>query len=359
VPHQVKPDGTVVDMSVLNNLDLTIHIIDGKLETDVYAKDVPNYISRKSCHPPTLFPGILKSIGIRLRTNCSLDKFLDARIEEYTRYLLASGYQRQEVDKMMAECKVMDREEIIKRPRKSRRGNAQANQRKFPLISKYDPRQPNVQEGLKLFEEILYLNEENLEVFPKGSIIAGFKRQKNLGEIIAPSKPRRQVPPETVKGCFPCVPPRSCSLHQGGNLRTGDHVRPLYDNRRHTINKRLDCLTTHAVYYIYCPCDHPADYVGSAKNGMRERWNKHTADIRNMRWTVCGLTRHFGDHHQGDMEEAMKKLEVTVVDRSRRLEDLKALEDRWMCDLGTVIGPQGLNRKNEVLGHSRINFGHS
>ena len=55
----------------------------------------------------------------------------------------------------------------------------------------------------------------------------------------------------------------------------------------------------------------------------------------------------------------MKKLEVTVVDRSRRLEDLKALEDRWMCDLGTVIGPQGLNRKNEVLGHSRINFGHS
>ena len=59
------------------------------------------------------------------------------------------------------------------------------------------------------------------------------------------------------------------------------------------------------------------------------------------------------------MEEAIKKLEVTVVDRSRGLEDLKALEDRWMCDLGTVIGPQGLNRKNEVLGHSRINFGHS
>ena len=72
---------------------------------------------------------------------------------------------------------------------------------------------------------------------------------------------------------------------------------------------------------------------------------------------MCGLTRHFGDHHQADMEEAMKKLEVTVVDRSRRLEDLKALEDRWMCDLGTVIGPQGLNRK--VLGHSKINFGQS
>ena len=69
--------------------------------------------------------------------------------------------------------------------------------------------------------------------------------------------------------------------------------------------------------------------------------------------------RHFGDHHQGEIEEAIARLEVTVVDRSMRLEDLKALEDKWMCDLGTVLGPQGLNRRNEVLGHNRINFGQS
>jgi hypothetical protein len=34
---------------------------------------------------------------------------------------------------------------------------------------------------------------------------------------------------------------------------------------------------------------------------MRDMWNKHTSDIRNRRWTVCGLTRHFDDHHQGDI----------------------------------------------------------
>ena len=34
IPHQVKPDGTILDMSVLNHLDLTIHIVDGKLETE-------------------------------------------------------------------------------------------------------------------------------------------------------------------------------------------------------------------------------------------------------------------------------------------------------------------------------------
>ena len=76
---------------------------------------MPNYISRRSCHPPNLFPGILKLIGIRLRTNCSLETFLDNRIEEYTRYLLASGYTRKEVHKVMEETRAMDRAEIIQR----------------------------------------------------------------------------------------------------------------------------------------------------------------------------------------------------------------------------------------------------
>ena len=68
---------------------------------------------------------------------------------------------------------------------------------------------------------------------------------------------------------------------------------------------------------------------------MRDRWDKHTADIQNIRWTVCGLTRHFGDHHQGEIvEETMPRLEIKVVDRIGRLEDLQALEDKWMCDPG-------------------------
>ena len=142
-------------------------------------------------------------------------------------------------------------------------------------------------------------------------------------------------------------------------MHTVDHVRPLYDGRRHNINRKVDCLTTNAVYYIHCPCAHTSDYVGSAQNGMGDKWNKHHSDIRNRRWTVCGLARHFGDHHRADMEESLTKVEVTVVDGSMRLEYLKSLEDRWMCDLGTVLGPQGLNRKNEVLGNIRINFGQS
>jgi hypothetical protein len=74
----------------------------------------------------------------------------------------------------MEETKAKDRKEIIQRPRK-RQGMDGSNQKKFALILKYDPRLPNVKDGLNLLEEILYMNEEILEAFPKGSIIAGFR----------------------------------------------------------------------------------------------------------------------------------------------------------------------------------------
>ena len=84
----------------------------------------------------------MKSVGLRLRTNCSLDRFLSPRIEEYTRYLLASNYTRQEIDAVMEECKQLDREEIIRRPRKDKR--RRGGPKKFVICSKWDPRQPNV-----------------------------------------------------------------------------------------------------------------------------------------------------------------------------------------------------------------------
>ena len=182
VPPGIGGDGQLVDRRVLEHLDLTIHIVDNHLETDLFAKDIPIYISRNSCHPPMVFPAVVKSVGLRLRTNCSLDRFLTPRIEEYSRYLLASNYTRQEIDEVMEGCKYLDRKEIIKRPRKDKR---RGGPKKFVICSKWDPRQPNIHKGVKLLEEILYMNKENEECFPRGSIIAGFRRQKNIGEIIA------------------------------------------------------------------------------------------------------------------------------------------------------------------------------
>ena len=253
----------------------------------------------------------------------------------------------------MQECRVLDREELINRPRRDKR---QGGPRKFVLTTKWDPRQPNVHGALKKMTNILYLNPENVKCFPRGSIIAGFRRQRNLGEIIAPTKPVREARVVTQCGCFPCDAQRSCLLHQSGSLQQVNFVTSRYDGTRHYIKQRIDCNTPNVIYYIYCDCQSPSDYVGSTKN-MKHRWSKHKGDIRSGKWTACGLTRHFGENHKNNIEEAISKLKVVLVASCEEEEQLKRLEDRWMLKMGTIF--TGLNSHNEVLSNRRRNYGKS
>ena len=101
-----------------------------------------------------------------------------------------------------------------------------------------------------------------------------------------------------------------------------------------------------------------ASYVGSTNN-MKARWSGHKRDIRNENWTACGLTRHFGQYHRLSLEENINKLEVTLLDSCTEDKNLKKLEDKWICDVGTLFGGGGLNKRNEVLSHKRRNFGGS
>jgi hypothetical protein len=55
------------------------------------------------------------------------------------------------------------------------------------------------------------------------------------------------------------------------------------------------------------------------------------------------------------MEEAISKLQVTLVDSVEEVKHLKRNEDNWKCNLGTLF--VGLNTRNEVLSNNRINFG--
>ena len=213
---------------------------------------------------------------------------------------------------------------------------------------------------MKGFMNILYMDGENKKAFPPGSIISGFRRQKNIGEIIAPSKPVRtaQQAPAGGRGCFPCNAPRSCILHEAGTLQRVSSIQSSYDGVVHRISKHLECTTPNLVYHIRCVCVSGASYVGSTVD-MKRRWTKHKYDIRNDNWTSCGLARHFGQYHRLDRDTHISKLEVTLVDSCQEEKDLKKLEDRWICNLGTLFGGGGLNKRNEVLSHRRRNFGGS
>ena len=248
----------------------------------------------------------------------------------------------------------MGREEMLVNTTRERR----KKRKKYALVTKYDPRAPNIGEGLKLLEEILHEDPDNIRVFPKGSIVAGFRRGRNLGEIIAPTKSQREAREVEVGGCIACTS-RRCILHQSGALQVTRSVWSRRDGREWQLQRRVTCDSTDVVYHILCPCANATDYVGSTHD-MKVRWSGHKSDMRCGRWTACGLTRHFQQHHQADMEQAISSLQVTLLDRlvgPHSEERLLNLEQGWMRRLGTT--ETGCNSRVELLARNRRNWGQS
>jgi hypothetical protein len=93
---------------------------------------------------------------------------------------------------------------------------------------------------------------------------------------------------------------------------------------------------------------------------MKRRWTKHMSDCRLANWANCGLTRHFERHHQQDIEGAISRLQVTILDRLHGTysEDrLHRLEQSWIHRLSTVY--TGCNSRLELTTTSRRNWGNS
>ena len=110
----------------------------------------------------------------------------------------------------MNECRQLDRSELIKKPRRSSRSDG--------TKSLYSVQSGIQGDNLRIF----YIWTKKINAFPCESLISGIRMQKNVGEIITPSKAVRvaRQPPVGGSGCLPCNAPRSCVLHQSGALQT-------------------------------------------------------------------------------------------------------------------------------------------
>ena len=121
-------------------LDVLVSLKDGFLETDVFSKNCHSYLPPSSCHPQSVFKGIIKGIGHRLRMICSTDECLEKRVDEYANYLHLSGWPFPKVKHQLKEATNIDRESILKSDRVSK--NSTKN-KKSMWISKHDQRLPN------------------------------------------------------------------------------------------------------------------------------------------------------------------------------------------------------------------------
>ena len=193
----------------INFLDLTLHLVDGKIETDIYSKPTDShlYLPPSSSHPYSCIKSIPYSVGLRIKRNCSNNLFLQNRTKEYKGYLTGQGYSQKIVNKQFQKAFSVDRDNLLKVKAKSRHSNV------IPLVIDFNANLPNITKILKRNLHLLDSTEQLKNIFSSKRIVTAYRRPKNLKEILAPSKLKQNVHKSLNSGsansnnvgCFKCI----------------------------------------------------------------------------------------------------------------------------------------------------------
>ena len=129
----------VYSKHTLNVLDLTLHLQDGFIITDIYAKTTDSHLYSpfSSSHPAHCKRAIPYGGALRVRRNCSTDEFLNKRCDEYKGYLKSQGYKADLVDNQFDRALSIERSELLKK-------NIKSDKKVFPLVLDYNPILPDI-----------------------------------------------------------------------------------------------------------------------------------------------------------------------------------------------------------------------
>ena len=102
--------------SYLDMLDVTLHLTDGFIWTDVNSKlsDSHLYLPLSSSHPKHNFKAIPYGVALRLKRNCSENEFFTKRREEYSGYLVNQGYPAHLVNDQFSKDSLNPRRDFTK-----------------------------------------------------------------------------------------------------------------------------------------------------------------------------------------------------------------------------------------------------
>ena len=100
------------------------------------------YTHYTSCHPSSVKIGFVKGEALRLlRTNSSKATF-EENISNFKTRLLARGYPRNLIEKILSEIKFTERESTFKQE------NNNAKNDILPFVTQYEPSVPNIKQAL-------------------------------------------------------------------------------------------------------------------------------------------------------------------------------------------------------------------
>ena len=142
--------------SFLHVLDLTLHLKDGLIVTDIYSKPTDShlYLPFSSSHPSHCKRAIPYGVALRIKRNCSTHDFLQIRREEYKRYLKSQNYPANLVDKQFDKALEIPRSELLSKKVKT-------NKKVFPLVLDYNPILPDIQSIIRKHVHLSFFKAVN------------------------------------------------------------------------------------------------------------------------------------------------------------------------------------------------------
>ena len=148
----------------LDVLDLTLSLVDGYIQTEIYSKPTDNhiYLLRNSAHPGHCSKAIPFGVATRVRRNCSSSEAFEKRSIEYQSYLINRGYNPSQVKLQFEKVKSIPRENLLVL-------NTKQSKKVFPLVLDYNP--------------------------------SLFRKSQNIKEILARPRPTTHT---DIQGCFKC-----------------------------------------------------------------------------------------------------------------------------------------------------------
>ena len=331
----------------LNVLDLTLLLVDGFIQTDIYSKPTDHhiYLLRNSAHPSHCTRAIPFGVATRVRRNCSTIEKFDERPKEYQNYLIDRGYHPSKVKIQFDKAKDTPREDLLSPKERDKKVI-------FPLVVNFNPHLPNISKIIKSYSHLIYDSPTLAQIFPNGSIIPSYRRAKNIKELLTkPKGSNYSNIDHSARGCFKCS--EKCDLCKN-YLREDKNFYSARTDRYYTIRQHLDCKSKHVIYLATCKkCK--VQYVCSTSNEFKVRFRNHKSAMLTNK-TTCELAVHFNrvEHLMSDFEFIVieKVVNESEYDIDRRLLTREAF---WCSQLCT-LHPHGLNKRSEFNSKDRIRF---
>ena len=276
------------------------------LDIKVFFKETDTHtlLHKSSFHPRHTYAGLVKSQLLRFDRICTRPVDFQAAVRVLFSALSTRGYSRSFLRKALRTFR--ETKPVAVGPR-------------LPFVTTYSP------SAVRLVREIKtnFSNMINSAPLLNGfSIIAAFRKNKNLQDILVRAKLR------------PLSRPRPNRQDQFFHYRPW--VRNLHTHDVFPTVGQGSPLSKNCVYLIWCDvCN--IQYVGETKNTLLTRFAQHRYNILRMKDTHLPVVQHFIAH-------GLLALHATVLHGNSgwSTDRRRAVERFWIRRLGTVQ-PGGLN----------------